>query len=99
MKEEKLSVETSGGVGDKLCEERLSAGRRRSRRRSIDMVAERREKDGSIGSSRRKAETSSPGPIGEEGGGVENVQWYIGRRDLGDCIGIDRGGERGIGGE
>lgn len=50
----------------------------------MDIMAERTEKEGSIGSSRREVETSSPGPIGEEGGGVENVQWYIGRRDLGD---------------
>ena len=91
-REEKLSVETSGGVGDGVWVGRLSAGRRRSRRRSIDMVAERMEKEGSIGWSRRKVETRSPGPMGAEGGGVENVQRYIGRRDLGDCIGNDGGG-------
>lgn len=90
--EEKLSVETSGGVGDGVWAGRLSAGRRRSRRRSIDMVAERMEKEGSIGWSRRNVETRSPGPMGAEGGGVENVQWYIGRRDLGDWIGNDGGG-------
>lgn len=89
-------METSGGVGDAEWAERLSAGRRRSRRRSIVMVAERMEKEGLIGWSRMKAEMSSPGPVGEEGGGVDNVQWYMGRRDLGDWIGIGRGGERGI---
>ena len=83
-KEEMLSVETSGGVGDELWVDRLSVWRRRSRRRSTDMVAERTEKEGSIVSNLRKVETSSPGPMGEDGGGVENVQWYIGRRDLGD---------------
>lgn len=60
------------------------------------MVAERTEKEELIGSSRRKVETSSPGPIGEEEGGVENVQWYIGRRDLDDWIEVDTGRERGI---
>lgn len=88
-------METSGGVGDELWVDRLSVWRRRSRRRSTDMVAERTEKVGSIGFSRRKAETSSPGPMGEEGGGVENVQRYMGRRDLGDSIWINRAG-RGI---
>ena len=48
-REEKLSVETSGGVGDGVWGDTLSAGTRRSRRRSIDMVAERIEKEGSIG--------------------------------------------------
>ena len=48
-REEKLSVETSGGVGEGVCVGRLSTGVRRSRRRSIDMVAERIEKEGSIG--------------------------------------------------
>lgn len=79
---EKLSAEASGGVGDGVCVERLPAGRRRSRRRSIDMVAERIEKEESIGWSRSKVEMRSPGPTGEKG--VENVQWYIGRRDLDD---------------
>jgi len=97
-REAKLSVETSGGVGDGVWVDMLSAGRRRSRRRSIDMVAERIEKEGSIGWSRRKVETRSPGPMGEEGGGVENVQWYIGRRDLGDWTGNGAGGG-GIEGE
>lgn len=77
-------MEASGGVGDGVCVEMLSAGRRRTRRRSIDMMAERIEKEGSIGWSRRNVETVSPGPTGDEGEGVENVQWYIGRRDLGD---------------
>lgn len=90
IREEKLSVETSGGVGDGVRAERLSGGRRRSRRRSTDTVAERIEKEGSIGSSRRKVETRSPGPMGEEG--AENEQWYIGRRALGDWIGIGAGG-------
>jgi hypothetical protein len=40
-REEKLSLEASEGVGDGVWVERLSAGRRRTRRRSIDMVAER----------------------------------------------------------
>ena len=48
-REEKLSVETSGGVGGGVWVEKLSVGRRRTRRRSIDMVAERMEKEGSIG--------------------------------------------------
>jgi len=61
------------------------------------MVAERIEKEGSIGWSRRKVETRSPGPMGEEGVGVESVQWYIGRRDLGDWIGIGTGGREGEG--
>ena len=55
------------------------------------------EKEGSIGWSRRKVETRSPGPMGEEG--VENEQWYIGRRDLGDWIGIGAGGVGEGGGE
>lgn len=58
----------------------------------MDMVAERTENEGSIGRSQMKVETGSPGPMGEDGGGVENVQWYMGRRDLGDWIGIGAGG-------
>ena len=93
-REEKLSVEISGGVGEGVCVWRLSIGVRRSRRRSTDMVAERIEKEGSIGWSRMRAETRSPGPTGEERGGVENAQWYIGRWDLGDWrIGSRGGGE------
>jgi len=57
------------------------------------------EKEGSIGWSRRKVETRSPGPMGAEGGGVENVQRYIGRRDFGDCIGNDGEGGGEVGGE
>ena len=52
-----------------------------------------------MGWSRRKVETISPGPIGEEGVGVENVQWYIGRRDLGDWIGIGTVAAGEVGGE
>lgn len=73
-KEGRLSVETPGGVGDEVWAARLSAGRRRLRWRSIDIMAERTEKEGSMGSRRRKVVTSSPGPTGEEGGGVENTQ-------------------------
>lgn len=67
-------MDASGGAGDGTLVERLSAGRRRSRRRSIVMVAERTENEGSIGWSRREAEIRSPGPMGVEGVGVENVQ-------------------------
>ena len=90
-------METSGGVGDGVWEGRLPAGRRRSRRRSIEMAAERMEKEGSSGWSRRKVETRSPGPMGEEG--VEKEQWYIGIRDFGDCIGIGARGGGEVGGE